>query len=88
MKSTSGPALYRIRVRGCIAPRWEQWLDGMRIEPGMQPDETALTGCLVDQAALLGLLQKLANLGLTLLEVAVDEGPAQESAPEDQEGAL
>lgn len=88
MKSTNGPASYCIRVRGCIAPRWQQWLDGMRIEPGRQPDETVLTGRLVDQAALLGLLQKLANLGLRLLEVSVDQGQAQESAPEDQEGAL
>lgn len=85
MKVTSGPALYRIRVRGRIAPRWSQWLDGMTIESGDALDETALTGWFVDQSALLGLLQKLANLGLTLLEVAADQaGPGQEDGPESQ----
>jgi hypothetical protein len=86
MKLTCGPAWYRIQVRGQIAPRWSEWLDGMSIESGDAPDATALTGRIVDQAALLGLLQKLANLGLMLLEVTAEQGePGPEDAPENEE---
>ena len=71
-----GSAVYRIRVQGVITARWEQWLDGAAIAPADEPDETLLTGVMVDQAALLGLLQKLHNLGLRLLELRVDRGRA------------
>jgi hypothetical protein len=88
MKPSSGSAVYRIRVQGVIAARWEQWLDGMAITPADAPGETLLTGAIVDQAALLGLLQKLHNLGLPLLELQVVEGASPEAAPraEEQEG--
>lgn len=68
-----GTAVYRIRVQGRIAARWAEWLDGMAITPAAEPGETLLTGAIMDQAALLGLLQKLHNLGLRLLEVRTEE---------------
>jgi len=77
-------AVYHIRVQGWIGTRWEQWLDGLAITPADAPGETLLIGALVDQAALLGLLQKLHNLGLRLLELRmVNEAASQ---PEEQEG--
>lgn len=72
--SSSGPPIYRIRVHGWLTARWAQWLDGMTITPADAPDETLLTGPIVDQAALLGLLQKLHNLGLRLQELRLEEG--------------
>ncbi len=64
----TSPALYEIRVRGRLEPRWATWFDGFSLTPG--PDgTTVLCGTAVDQAALHGLLQALRDLGLPLLSV-------------------
>jgi hypothetical protein len=55
-----------IRVKGCIDERWSEWLEGLRIAHTGQ-DETVLSGEVVDQAALYGLIAKLRDLGLPLL---------------------
>jgi hypothetical protein len=57
-----------IRVKGQISERWSEWLDGLTIRH-VEPDETVLTGHVVDQAALYGLVAKLRDLGLPLLSV-------------------
>jgi hypothetical protein len=68
---------YRVRIRGHLDPTWSTWFDGMTIV--LEDDgATTLTGPLVDQAALYGLLGRLRDLGGTLLEVehlAGDEPP-------------
>lgn len=74
-----------IRVSGCIGERWERWLDGMAISPADAAGETLLTGSVVDQAALLGLLQKLHNLGLVLLALRVDLGGPNAAGPHSGE---
>ena len=57
-----------IRVKGRIDERWSQWLDGLAISHTSQ-DETVLTGGVLDQSALYGLMTKLRDLGLSLLSV-------------------
>ena len=57
-----------IRVKGRIDERWSEWLDGLAFTYTDQ-DETVLTGVIVDQAALYGLVAKLRDLGLPLLSV-------------------
>ena len=62
------PGLYEIRIKGHLDNRWADWFDGltlMREENG----ETLLTGLVVDQAALHGLLRKVRDLGLPLVSV-------------------
>ncbi|MBN1813066.1 MAG: hypothetical protein JXA14_14615 [Anaerolineae bacterium] len=67
------PAVYQIRVKGNLDPKWSDWFDGFAIEP--QPnDETMLTGSVADQAALHGILTKISNLGLPLLSVQRQKG--------------
>jgi hypothetical protein len=70
------PQTYRIIVQGRLGERWAHWFDDMQIQsqPGAEPETTVLTGAMVDQAALLGLLQKLYTLGLPLLSVRREEG--------------
>ena len=74
---TSGS--YEVRLRGRLPARWTAWFDGLSIV-----DEghgtTLLRGELADQAALHGLLRKLADLGLPLLSV-VQVGPDRFNAP-------
>lgn len=64
-------AWYEIRVRGQLDASWAEWFEGMQIEHTEQ--ETRLRGRVKDQAALFGILNKLRNLGLELLDVQRDE---------------
>lgn len=59
---------YEIRVQGHLHPRWATWFDGF-IFTDEAEGITVLRGSVVDQAALHGLLRKLADLGLPLLSV-------------------
>jgi hypothetical protein len=59
---------YEFRVEGHLAPCWSEWLDGLTIT-NLDNGETLLTGPVVDQAALHGLLVKIRDLNLKLLSV-------------------
>lgn len=63
------PAVYSIRVQGQVSQHWMNYLDDMQVsvegEDGWAI--TTLTGPVIDQAALHGLLQKLYTLGLVLI---------------------
>lgn len=59
---------YEIRVKGRLEPRWAAWFDGMTLTTGAD-GVTAISGPVVDQAALYGLLQTLRDIGLPLLSV-------------------
>jgi hypothetical protein len=68
-------AIYQIKVKGILDERWSDWFDGMSITPH-STENTILTGAIRDQAALHGLLNKIRDLGLTLLSVKrVDSTP-------------
>jgi hypothetical protein len=62
---------YEIQVQGRIGERWAHWFEDLTIsaQGEAQNATTTLTGIVADQAALLGLLQKLYTLGLPLLLV-------------------
>jgi len=55
-----------VRVKGQIDERWSDWLDGLTITHTEEGD-TLLTGSVLDQSALYGLIAKLRDLGLPLL---------------------
>ncbi len=58
--------VYQIRIKGHLGPQWADWFWGMTItlEEG---GDTLLTGPVVDQAALHGLLRKVRDLGMPLI---------------------
>ncbi len=59
---------YAIRLRGHLASRWEAWFDGLTLT--CEGDgTTVITGPVVDQAALHGLLAKVRDIGLPLISV-------------------
>jgi hypothetical protein len=62
------PVVYQIRLHGQLDPKWEDWFGGLIITLE-DCDETLLTGPVVDQAALHGLLKKVRDLGLPLISV-------------------
>ena len=66
------PVIYQISVQGFLDKSRADWFDGMAIEPQVDADGrivTKLTGAVVDQAALYGLLRRLYDLGLSLLSI-------------------
>lgn len=68
------PVVYEIRIKGHLSPEWADWFEGLAITLEAN-GETRLTGPVVDQAALHGLLKKVRDLGLPLLTVnAVETG--------------
>ncbi len=59
---------YEIRIRGHLDERWSDWFGGMAITLDDDGD-TLLTGPVVDQAALYGLLRKVRDAGMSLYSV-------------------
>ncbi len=62
------PSVYQIRVRGHLGGQWHDWFGGLDISLE-DNGETLLTGPVVDQAALHGLLRRVRDLGLPLVSV-------------------
>jgi hypothetical protein len=62
------PERYEIRLKGHLENRWAVWFEGLTIT-ALDNGETLLTGPVVDQAALHGVLRKVRDLGLPLLSV-------------------
>jgi hypothetical protein len=58
---------YEIRVAGTLASRWSAWLGGLTVESDPTDGTTVISGPVVDQAALHGLLQRLRDVGIPLL---------------------
>ena len=68
--------VYQIRIKGHLGPQWTDWFEGLTITPEVDGD-TLLTGPVVDQAALHGLLKKVRDMGLPLVSVSpVEPGQA------------
>jgi hypothetical protein len=68
-------------VKGQIDQHWSDWLGGLTITHTDQ-NETVLTGPIVDQAALHGLLAKLRDMALPIVSVNLSEEADQEAAAE------
>ena len=68
-KKTSMPQeFYQITVKGHLNPNWANWFDGLTITP-LPNGTTVISGPVVDQAALHGVLRKVRDLGMLLISV-------------------
>ncbi len=76
------PIVYQIRIRGHLGREWTDWFGGLTITLEDNGD-TLLTGPVVDQAALYGLLKRVRDLGIPLLSVSSVE-PGQADAPREE----
>jgi hypothetical protein len=71
---SSQPTTYQIRITGRLDPRWADWFEGLTIT--FDGGDTLITGPVVDQAALQGLLKRVRDLGMPLVSVnPVEPGP-------------
>ena len=71
-------SFYEIRVKGRLDTHWATWFEGLTL--AYDRDTTVLRGSLVDEAALHGVLSKIAGLNLRLLSVNAVEAEAAASA--------
>ena len=74
------PGQYEIRLKGHLDDKWADWFEGLTITREDNGD-TRLTGAVVDQAALHGLLRKVRDLGLPLIAV-IQVDPKQANGPD------
>ena len=83
--STEGqyePGRYEIRLKGHLDARWANRFEGLSLSYGSD-GTTVLSGPVVDQAALHGVLRKVRDLGLPLLSV-IEVEPGQANLPDVQ----
>ena len=74
------PLVYHIRIQGHLGREWTDWFEGLTIRRTDNGD-TLLSGPVVDQAALHGLLRKVRDLGMPLLSVScIEPGQAEAKA--------
>jgi hypothetical protein len=63
------PVVYQIRIKGQLDSQWADWFAGLTII--LEDDgNSLLTGPVVDQAALHGLLKKVRDLGMPLVSIS------------------
>jgi len=68
---------YEIRVQGQLDRHWSDWFGGLTV--AIHGDGTStLTGPVVDQAALQGLLRRIGDLGVTLISLNVTNETEEE----------
>jgi hypothetical protein len=77
------PTVYQIRIKGHLGRHWTDWFEGLTIT-ALDNGETLLTGPVVDQAALHGLLKKVRDGGIPLISVNRVK-PDQAERPESKQ---
>ena len=60
---------FEIHIKGQLNSQWSEWLEGLEVKL-LEDGEMILLGNIIDQAALMGILNKLNRLNLTLLSVS------------------
>lgn len=76
--------VYQIVVKGYLDSEWSDWFDGLSITLA-ENGETILSGPVIDQTALHGILIKIRDLGLPLLSLARIETDSRPHVRQDEE---
>ena len=66
------PRIYTIRIQGVLHDRWKNWFDGMTIT-NLDSGETIIEGLIQDQSALVGVINQIHSLNLSLISINCKE---------------
>jgi len=66
--ASSTAKVYEIHIEGHLDSTWSKWLDGLEVQL-LENGETILFGPIVDQSALMGVLNKLGRMNVTLISL-------------------
>lgn len=66
------PRIYIIHIRGQLHERWKKWFDGMTVR-NLENGEAVIEGLIQDQSALVGVINQIHGLNLTLISVSCKE---------------
>ena len=77
------PMVYEIRIKGHLSHLSAGWFDGLTITLENNGN-TLLTGAVIDQSALHGILKKIRDLGMPLLSVNSVETGTQDASDNKQ----
>lgn len=67
MQPNEHPTIYQICIEGHLDEHWLRWFEGLDIT--LRPDGVTEISGVMDQAALHGLLNRIRDLGVTLISV-------------------
>lgn len=85
----SEPVYYEFRVSGRLSQTGASWFEGMSlsVDEDTTPAQTVIRGYVLDRAALHGLINRIRDMGLTLLSVRrVDKEPGTEQGDTEDRG--
>lgn len=66
-----GDKTYIIQLAGYLDESWADWFYGMDLSYEEEGNKTIISGKIVDQSALHGILKKIRDLGMTLISVSL-----------------
>ncbi len=62
------PRVYQIRIVGVLHERWKTWFDGLTMT-NLDCGEALIEGLIQDQSALVGVINQIHSLNLTLISI-------------------
>ena len=83
MPSSSKVTVYQLKLKGHLGPQWMNWFEGLTVTLE-EEGSTLLSGPVVDQSALHGILKKIRDLGMPLLSVNSVETGTQDTLDNKQ----
>lgn len=76
--------VYQFRIKGHLGQQWMNWFEGLAVALEEEEGNTLLSGPVIDQAALHGILKKIRDLGMPLLSVNSIETDSQGTSDNKQ----
>lgn len=82
----NAPKIFQIKIKGHMSQKWVDWFDGLTVTLG-EDGNTILSGPIIDQSALHGILKKIRDLGMPLLSVnSTDSNQAFDADTKEVQG--
>jgi hypothetical protein len=83
-RETDQPMVYQFKIKGHLNQQWMSWFEGLTIT--LEEDgNTLLSGTVIDQSSMHGVLKKIRDLGMPLLSVNSVETGTQDTSDNNKQ---